>query len=146
MNDFDDLLEGTPDDWLVALEPKVQRGFEPLLQHDTPERAAVLWIQQTQGALLGKKQDDAAARSIFERVSAQVTALVCDESRYKETRQAVKVAGAAAKPALVKVIAASVAAALGLHVTVVVAPVAVVLYLITRTGRNAWCARHAHAS
>lgn len=143
----DDWLSGDPTEWLQAIEdPDVRSQFSPLLKREAdPEAAAIRWIQETQGALLGADSKGAASAR-FQRVLEEVTAFVCGDPKYDRDREGLKGAVNPGKPAIVTAIAVAIGHAAGIGALAAGAlftvPVGVALYLIFRFGRKAWCAEH----
>jgi len=143
MNEIVNIPEINITEWLRSI-PKYQREIvSDLLEHNTPEEAASIWLDSsTQNN--SPFSSEGANKKFSEYVFKEIHKLLCGNPIYSEERNELNkiLKNSGSKEAIISSISAAIGSQLGLA-TAFIAP-AVVLLLITagKVTVNAWCEMH----
>lgn len=127
--------------WLEGLPAAQSRVVQELLRAgNSEEEVGELWLSRTGAASTVGFGVGGPIQSFYANVRREFLAFVCGDSKYEEERrQALEIWNTQGKVGLVSMVAAVVAAAVGLAAAAVVPVVALLFSLAAKIGLRAFC-------
>jgi len=132
------VIQGSSMEWLSAAddESSIRSLVHDLSRGAHPREAAISWLR-TEIVLKG---DSSEYGTFVDRLSDEVTALICGGSRYRMARAELRKLSQYSRTAVLAIVSSAVGSHVGPYGYVVPPLVAILLGLISQVGLNAWCA------
>ena len=142
MADLDSVFQAEID-WLSVVNPHDALEIRSVLQNEPdPIRAASIWVNSKFG-VAGRHTSEVSpqAKGFMDHVQDEVHELLSSPDKYQSERQELIKKGEDSRTAALTYIAASIQPYFGGGSTMIFPVVAVILTVIGRIGRKAWCAQ-----
>ncbi|RWB14380.1 MAG: hypothetical protein EOQ40_30025 [Mesorhizobium sp.] len=144
MDEFDQLADSAA--WIGSLKAyqsapilQMERNGEDL------EGIAIRLLSKTGSENTAPFGAGGAPKNYFEALKAEFKEFMCGGEKYVDLRNQVSKAWDKGKLHVMTVIAASIGSVLGLGPAIILPVVAILLTIVAKMGRNAWCAVNAAA-
>lgn len=126
--------------WLAELKRYQRSALEELLKHMSPEEAAMRWVTSQGSANIAGFGGAADGKPFWDRFKLEFRKFLCDDSEYIEDKKALDKHSTVSKTLLISSISASLGASIGQTATLIAPAVTIMLFLVGKMGRNAFCA------
>lgn len=138
--EMEDLIQGDLQDWISGL-PTYQRSLiNQMLETQDPAEVAIAWLTSTgpkDTAPFGGVR--AGATLFYENLLAEVQKLLCGGDGYEQEREQLKNAGAWTNMLIVGFVSTSIAPHVGAAAIVLGPVVAIILALLSKSGKATIC-------
>lgn len=128
------------DAWLSELKTYQRKHLDVLLRSMAPEDAAEAWLSVNGPSYTSGFGAPADTKPLFNRLKSEFKKFVCGHPDYEEERKQLGGERPITKSVLIYVIGTAVAAKLGVLMALIVPAVVILLFVVGKAGRNAWCA------
>lgn len=129
-------------DWIEAIGKNQRRTIKGLIDSgNNEEEVAEIWLTTIGPLSTSGFGTVNSAQVFYENVKKELIAFICGHEKYKaEREQAEKIWNEQGKVGFVSMVAAIVAATLGLAVAAIVPVIALLLSVVSKAGVGAFCA------
>ncbi len=141
MSTFEDFFSGNEIDWIDALPIYQQKAINALLEQGKSfDDAAIAWLTANGPTNTFPYGTQRSSGSIFfEKLVEEIEEFICGEDHYVEDRKKLLTGAEATKAYFIGTISYAIAPVVHTSAPLIAPPIALVLLIITKIGRNAWC-------
>lgn len=128
-----------PAEWLESLKPYQRNAIIEFVSHGTLEDAAKKWLSTTGSPNIAAFGGSGDTKPFWDRFATEFKKFICDEGSYVEEKKALGSESAPMKAILISAISAAIGATLGYAATLLAPAVALMLCIVGKMGKNAFC-------
>ena len=128
------------DEWIALLKPYQRQTIAIFLQQDSLADAAKKWLSTTGSPNIVPFGGNRDTKPFWERFEAEFKKFICDDEAYVDEKKALSLESPINKALLISTISAALGAAIGFAATLLAPAVALLLCVVGKMGRNAFCA------
>lgn len=146
MNDQFVIPQASVNEWLEELKPYQRETLKTVLADHTPEDAAKIWLSNIGSNSIISFGGLRDVEPFWDRFKAEFNKFICGDPSYAGERASLAVEGINLKTAAIAAIASAVGAAIGMAATLLVPVVVLMLCIVGKVGKNAYCAANIQGS
>jgi hypothetical protein len=135
-----DIPSADPAEWIALLKPYQRSTITVFISHDSLEEAAKKWLSAAGSPNIVPFGGGGDAKPFWDRFAAEFKKFICDEAAYIEEKKALGSESAPIKALLISAVSAALGATLGYSATLLAPAVALLLCIVGKMGKNAFCA------
>lgn len=126
--------------WLDELKPYQSSTLKEFLKTEEPEQAAQRWLGSTGSPNIVSFGGERDTQPFWDRFKDEFRKFVCDDKAYAEEKEDLTKQGPASKSVLISTVSATIGATIGYSATLLAPAVVMLLFVVGKMGRNAYCA------
>ena len=129
-----------PAEWIAQLKPYQRSTITMFVSQGSLEDAARKWLSATGSPNIVPFGGSGDTKPFWDRFAAEFKKFICDDSAYAEEKKSLGSESAPVKALLISALSAALGATLGYSATLLAPAVALLLCIVGKMGKNAFCA------
>lgn len=134
-----DIPSADPAEWIDVLKPYQRSTITSFVSQGSLEDAAKRWLSATGSPNIVPFGGSGDTKPFWDRFATEFKKFICDDEAYLEEKKALGSESAPIKALLISAVSAALGATLGYSATLLAPAVALLLCVVGKMGKNAYC-------
>ena len=134
-----EIPQAEAEEWSALLKPYQRTTIRAFVSESSIEEAAKKWLSATGSPNIVPFGGSRDTKPFWDRFATEFKKFVCDDNAYTEEKKALGAESAPIKAILISAVSAALGATLGYSATLLAPAVALLLCIVGKMGKNAYC-------